>query len=327
MKSQRLISLLTLTLASGLFVNYLQAQPSGHFDGLKVTLCGTSSPLVAEGRAQACVAIETPDHLYIVDAGSGSSIRANLSGLPTGKLHSLFITHFHSDHISDIGDFNLSSWVGGRPEPLQLVGGEGVAQLAEGLNMAYAMDRSYRVAHHGEEILDPALGLLGSKTVNAGVILEQNGLTVTAITAEHPPITPAFAYRFDYKGRSVVVSGDTIVTDEMINAVSGVDLLLHDAMSLTLIKGMENAVRTMGNERTAKILFDIQDYHATNENLSRFVDEAKVGQLALYHLVPSPRNAMAENAFKRELPEGSIITDDGMVFSLPAGSGDIDVTP
>ena len=92
------------------------------FDGLKITLCGTSSPIPAPGRAQACVAVETPEHLYIIDAGSGSAATANLSGVPMEKLRGILITHFHSDHISDIGDFNLNSWVAGRPEPLQIIG-------------------------------------------------------------------------------------------------------------------------------------------------------------------------------------------------------------
>jgi len=96
--------------------------PSAAFDGLKITLCGTSSPLPAPGRAQACVAVETPDHLYIIDAGSGSAATAQLSGIPLGKLRGILLTHYHSDHISDIGDFNLNSWVAGRPAPLQIIG-------------------------------------------------------------------------------------------------------------------------------------------------------------------------------------------------------------
>jgi ribonuclease Z len=87
----------------------LPSSSSIDFDGLKITLCGTSSPLPAPGRAQACVAVETPEHLYLIDAGSGSAATANLAGIPTAKLRAILLTHFHSDHISDIGDFNLNS--------------------------------------------------------------------------------------------------------------------------------------------------------------------------------------------------------------------------
>ena len=295
------------------------------FDGLKITLCGTSSPIPAPGRAQACVAVETPEHLYIVDAGSGSAATANLSGVPMEKLRGILITHFHSDHISDIGDFNLNSWVAGRPEPLQIIGPTGVERIVDGFNMAYALDRGYRVAHHGAELLNPELGTLQSKTIEEGVIVDQDGLRITAFEVSHPPIEPAFGYRLDYGGRSVVISGDSLVTDKIIEISNGADVVLHDAMSLQLVRGAAGMARTTGNTRLATVLQDIQDYHATTEDLSRLSSEAEIGQLALYHLVPAPRNAMALRAFSNDIPEGALLTEDGMVISLPAGSKEIGI--
>ena len=295
------------------------------FDGLKITLCGTSSPIPAPGRAQACVAVETPEHLYIVDAGSGSAATANLSGVPMEKLRGILITHFHSDHISDIGDFNLNSWVAGRPEPLQIIGPTGVERIVDGFNMAYALDRGYRVAHHGAELLNPELGTLQSKTIEEGVIVDQDGLRITAFEVSHPPIEPAFGYRLDYGGRSVVISGDSLVTDKIIEISNGADVVLHDAMSLQLVRGAEGMARTTGNTRLATVLHDIQDYHATTKDLERLRSEAEIGQLALYHLVPAPRNAMALRAFSNDIPESALLTEDGMVISLPAGSKEIGI--
>ena len=295
------------------------------FDGLKITLCGTSSPIPAPGRAQACVAVETPEHLYIVDAGSGSAATANLSGVPMEKLRGILITHFHSDHISDIGDFNLNSWVAGRPEPLQIIGPRGVDRIVDGFNMAYELDRGYRVAHHGAELLNPKLGTLQAKTIAEGVIVDQDGLRITAFEVSHPPIEPAFGYRLDYGGRSVVISGDSLVTDKIVEISNGADVVLHDAMSLQLLRGAAGMARTTGNTRLATVLQDIQDYHATTEDLSRLSSEAEIGQLALYHLVPAPRNAMALRAFSNDIPEGALLTEDGMVISLPAGSEEIGI--
>jgi ribonuclease Z len=295
------------------------------FEGIRITLCGTSSPLPAPGRAQACVAVETPDHLYIVDAGSGSAATANLVGIPTGKLRGILLTHFHSDHISDIGDFNLNSWVAGRPAPLQIVGPEGVDRIVEGLNITYELDRAYRVAHHGAELLNPELGILQSRTINEGIIVDEDGLRITAFEVSHPPIDPAYGYRFDYGGRSVVISGDSLVTDKIVEISNGADVVLHDAMALQLVQGAENMARSTGNTRLATVLHDIQDYHATTRDLQRLVDEADIGQLALYHLVPAPRNAMAVAAFNRGIPDGAIITEDGMVISLPSGTEDMTI--
>ncbi len=314
------------TIGSLIFCSISSAQLASAgttYDGLKITLCGTSSPLPAPGRAQACVAVETPNHLYLVDAGSGSAATANLAGVPTEKLRGILLTHFHSDHISDIGDFNLNSWVAGRPQPLQVIGPDGVDRIVEGLNIAYELDRGYRVSHHGAEFLNPELGILQSRSIKEGVIVDEDGLRITAFEVSHPPIEPAFGYRLDYGGRSVVISGDSLVTDKIVEISDGADVVLHDAMELQLVQTAENVLRNAGATRTATVLHDIQDYHATTEDLQRLIDEAEIGLLALYHLVPAPRNAMAVAAFNRSIPEGALITEDAMVISLPSGSEDI----
>ena len=314
------------TIGSLMFCSISSAQLASAgtiYDGLKITLCGTSSPLPAPGRAQACIAVETPKHLYLVDAGSGSAATANLAGVPTEKLRGILLTHFHSDHISDIGDFNLNSWVAGRPQPLQVIGPDGVDRIVEGLNIAYELDRGYRVSHHGAEFLNPELGILQSRSIKEGVIVDEDGLRITAFEVSHPPIEPAFGYRLDYGGRSVVISGDSLVTDKIVEISDGADVVLHDAMELQLVQTAENVLRNAGVTRTATVLHDIQDYHATTEDLQRLVDEAEIGLLALYHLVPAPRNAMAVAAFNRSIPEGALITEDAMVISLPSGSEDI----
>lgn len=318
-----IITVICATIAMQLAVAQIPAATAQNYEGLKITLCGTSSPLPAPDRAQACVAVETPEHLYIIDAGSGSATTANLAGIPTQKLRGILLTHFHSDHISDIGDFNLNSWVAGRPDPLQIIGPAGVDRVVEGLNIMYELDRGYRVAHHGAELLDPALGILESRVIEEGIFIEEDGLTITAFEVSHPPIEPAFGYRLDYGGRSVVISGDSLVTDRIIEVSDGADVVLHDAMALQLVQAAENLTRNAGNTRLATVLHDIQDYHAKTADLQRLVDEAEVGQLALYHLVPPPRNAMAVTAFSQDLPEGALLTEDGMTISLPSNSGEI----
>jgi len=295
------------------------------FEGLKVTLCGTASPMPAPGRAQACVAVETPDDLYLVDAGSGSANTAGLAGIPMEKLRGILLTHFHSDHITEIPTFNLNSWVAGRPEPLQIIGPVGVERVTEGYNIAYELDHGYRVAHHGAELLNPELGILQARVIDSGVIHEENGLRITAFEVSHPPIEPAFGYKLEYGGRSVVVSGDSLVTDTIIKVSNGADLVLHDAMALQIVQRAEETNRDSGNERIATVLHDIQDYHATLTDLERLLEEASIGQLALYHLVPPPRNAMMNGLFRRGSPRGALITEDGMVIRLPANSEEIDI--
>ena len=211
------------------------------FDGLQVFMCGTSSPIPDPNRAQACVAVLAGESLYLVDAGAGSIKTAMLAQLPLEQLEAAFLTHFHSDHIAALPDFNLNSWVAGRPEPLLVFGPPGVTEVVEGFTAAYRLDSTYRVAHHGEELLPPHLGVMRARPMEAGSSQEFGELTVTSFEVNHDPIRPAVAYRFDYRGRSVVVSGDAIVTQGLIDAATDADLLLQDVLSLPIIKTLEGA--------------------------------------------------------------------------------------
>ena len=297
-----------------------QPAPMSEYDGLQVFLCGTSSPLPAPDRAQACVAILAGESLYVVDAGAGSAQVATMGRLPLERLETVLLTHFHSDHIAALPEFNLNSWVAGRPSPLSVYGPPGVAEVVDGLNEAYRLDQTYRVEHHGEELLPPELGVMQAKPMEAGTVLVIDGLTITSFEVNHDPVRPAVGYRFDYRGRSVVISGDAIITPGLIDAAKDADLLLQDALSLPIIKSLERAA---AGTRMERIFFDIQEYHAHTGDLAALVDQSGVRHLALYHLVPPPQNALFEKIFVRDLPRGTIVTEDGMIFELPAGTKEV----
>ena len=292
-------------------------------DGLRVFMCGTSSPLPAPGRAQACVAVMAGDRLFVVDAGAGSAGTATLGRVPLQNLSGVLLTHFHSDHIAALYDFNLNSWVAGRAAPLTVMGPAGVDRVVDGMNAAYELDRGYRVAHHGADLLPPELGVMEARVIEAGVVLEEDGLRITAFAVDHAPARPAVGYRFDYRGRSVALSGDAVVDESLRQAVRGADLLLQDAISLPIVTALERATAEAGDTRMPRILSDIQDYHAPTGSLTGLVEESDVAQLALYHLVPPPRGGVMERIFRRGLPPGTLLTDDGMIFDLPAGSDEI----
>ena len=299
-----------------------QPPPISEYDGLQVFMCGTSSPLPDPNRAQACVAVRAGKSLFLVDAGAGSARVATLGRLPLERLVAVFLTHFHSDHIAALPEFNLNSWVAGRPWPLAVFGPSGVAGVVDGLNAAYRLDSTYRVAHHGEELMSPELGVMQANLIEAGTTQEFGELTITAFEVNHDPIRPAVGYRFDYRGRSVVISGDAIVTSSLVDAAKGADLLLQDALSLPIVQTLE---RASAGTRMEKILHDIQDYHAHTDDLATLVTQSGVSRLALYHLVPPPSNALFEKIFSRDLPKGTIITEDGMIFELPAGNKEVNV--
>ncbi len=121
-------------------------------DALRVFVCGSSSPLPAQGRAQACIAVLSPEHFFVIDSGAGSTLNIMTARLPTQRLDGVLLTHFHSDHIAELYELNLNSWVQGREHPLAVYGPEGVKQVVEGVNQTYELDVSYRVAHHGSDL-------------------------------------------------------------------------------------------------------------------------------------------------------------------------------
>ena len=294
-------------------------------DALRVFVCGSSSPLPDPERAQACIAVLTPQHFFVIDSGAGSSRNLMVAGVPLDRLDGVLLTHFHSDHIAELYEINLNSWVQGRPEPLTIYGPAGVNEIVDGLNLVYRQDVGYRVEHHGEELLPPRLGKLVANMIEPGVIVDEGGLKITAFTVDHQPVVPAVGYRIDYEGRSVVVTGDTIVSSGLEKMVVNLDLLLSDTLSLPVMEILSAAARESGRDRNAKILKDVTDYHAHKINVVELSQKAGVRLTGLYHLVPPPRNFIIEKFYQRDLPGNVILTEDNMWFTLRVGATDIDV--
>ncbi len=211
----------------------------------------------------------------------------------------------------------------GRKEPLLVIGPEGVSEVVKGINTTYQHDRHYRSTHHGESLLPPHLGLIDHQTVMPGVIISDGDLKITAYRAEHPPIEPGLGYRIDYRGRSVVISGDSNVTAETQRIVEGADLLLHDALSVPTVSRLSDALGAVGRSRTSKIVEDVLDYHASTESLIALGNSSDVGMVAFYHLVPVPANPIIAEVFMRETPNNFVLTTDLMGFELPIGSDEI----
>jgi ribonuclease Z len=275
------------------------------------------------GQAQACIAVLTPEHFYLIDSGAGSTDNIGRMNLPMSRLQGILLTHFHSDHIAELYEVNLGSWVQGRPEPLTIYGPKGVDEVTNAVNAGYRLDRIYRTEHHGADLLPPALGVLEHETIAPGVILEDGDLKITAYVAAHPPIHPAVGYRIDYRGRSVVISGDSNVSDETLVIVDGADLLLHDALSLPTVSSLSEALGAVGLSRQSKIVADVMDYHASADSLIELGEKSDVDMVAFYHLVPVPPNPLLKNVFMRGAPNNFILAEDLMWFELPIGSEEI----
>ncbi|MDP6979667.1 MAG: MBL fold metallo-hydrolase [Myxococcota bacterium] len=296
-------------------------------DGMRVVVCGSASPLGNDPeRAQACIAVITPEHFLLFDVGARSPLRMAQARMPMQRLTGVFLTHFHSDHISGLPDANLVSWVQGRRESLRVHGPEGVGEVVGGFNRAYQLDRGYRVAHHGEDMLPPDAHPMTAVAFEPGKVVWQDDLlTVTSFSVEHPPISPAVGYRVDYRGRSVVISGDTNASESLFEASRGADLLFHDALSRHMLDKMIEVATDVGVPVLPRVMTDVIDYHADSLTLEEGAAKAGVKQLALYHLVPAPPAGIGERIFRRGLSSDTILVRDLQTFDLPPDSDEIHI--
>jgi ribonuclease Z len=304
---------------------------------LHVVLCGTGSPLPSADRAGPCTAIFAGGRFLLIDVGPGANHRMGLLRLPRQEVDAVLLTHFHSDHVGELGELAMQSWALGRNRPLAVYGPPGVEEVVAGFETAYAKDTSYRVAHHGTDLMPPALRPLQAQPValeevgaeaGSAVVFEGDGLRVTAFAVDHTPVAPAYGYRIDFAGRSVVVSGDTVPSANLVAHAQGADLLLHEALAAHLVEAAREALATAGNERRARIAHDIQGYHTTPVQAAEVAKQAGVGLLVLHHLVPPPSNAVVRRLFLRGVAEAwdgeVVLGEDGMHFALPPGSDTIE---
>ena len=305
-------------------------------DGLHLALCGTGSPFPDPTRAGPCSAVIAGDRLFIVDAGEGSARNLGFMGLPASKIEAIFLTHFHSDHIDGLGPFMLQRWgLGTLSTPTPVYGPTGVDKVVDGFRAAYVLDFGYRVAHHTERIMPP--GGSGGKGIpfalppagqgDTVMVLDDGGVKVTAFRVDHSPIEPAVGYRFDYKGRSIVISGDTKKVASIVTIAKGVDILVHEALQPKLVGLLEDQFRTKSLPNTAQIMHDILNYHTTPEVAAEQATAAGARYLVLNHIVPPLPTRLVYPAFLGDAPKlfknPIVVGEDGMLFSLPAGSTDI----
>ena len=295
-------------------------------DGLHAYVCGSGSPMPDADRAGPCIAVLAGKRGFVFDAGSGSIRKLGRMGFPMDRIDAAFLTHLHSDHFDGLGELMLQAWIaGGRDTPLPIHGPEGTERIVAGFTEAYTIDSGYRIAHHGAAVARPG-GYGGEARIvpmeaGGAVVYRDGEVTIRALPVDHAPVESALAYRIDYGGRSLVISGDTVKSGALARFAKGADVLFHEALNPAMVGQIGQQLAARGNADAAKIMADIPDYHTSPEDAARIAAEAGVRELVLYHLVPAPPARLIERVFlgeARDHFEAIRLAQDGMLISLPA---------
>jgi ribonuclease Z len=293
---------------------------------MHVFTLGTGGPMPNESRDSSGTAIIAGGEFILVDVGPGIVKNMNLSGLPAGNLSALLLTHFHSDHISDMGELDFMSWAQGRSKKLEVYGPEGVEQVVTGYNMAYALDSGYRTAHHTEEWMPSKNSGMTPHTLTipnpeeAVPFFDRNGLKISVFQVDHSPVRPAVGYRFEYRGNVVVISGDTVKTPTLPKFAKNADLFFCEALNKEMVMMISKVAKELNNPLLSRQMSDVLDYHMSPVEAAEVAQEADVKKLVLIHVAPPVENFIAKRMYlkgTKDVFSGEIVLgEDRASFEL-----------
>jgi ribonuclease Z len=241
---------------------------------MQVVILGSGSPIPSPDRAGPSTLVRTSAGDLLFDAGRGVCMRAAGALSGPGAFRAVFLTHLHSDHVTDLNDVITTRWaMSFAPSPLTVFGPVGTATLVAGTEAMLGTDIGYRLAHHEDLTWRP--GTVATD-ITEGVVFEDDDVRVTAMPTDHAPVHPTLGYRIDDGGSSVVIAGDTVPCDGLDRLSAGADVLVH-----TVVRG--DQIEALGVPR----LLDVLDYHSSVPDAAGTAQRAGVGTLVLTHMVPA----------------------------------------
>jgi ribonuclease BN (tRNA processing enzyme) len=257
----------------------------------RLILLGTGGgPRPRKENVSASQVIVVNDQLYVIDCGDGVARQLVSAGLSLPKLRHVFITHHHSDHNADYGNLLLLSWASGLRTRVDTWGPPPLDKITRLFFEMNAFDIDTRIADEGRVPLVPLVH--PHEMSQGGLVMRDENVRVTCALVDHPPVVPAFAYRFDTADRSIVISGDTNRSENLIKLAQGADVLVHEAL---YVPAVERLVARVPNAATLKK--HIIDSHTAVEDCGRVATAAGVKTLVLSHLVPADDPSVTEQTW------------------------------
>jgi ribonuclease Z len=242
---------------------------------MQVTILGSGSPIPDPERAGPSTLVRAGGRDLLFDCGRGVLMRAAAAGVGPAGLNTVFLTHLHSDHVTDFNDVYTMRWaMSPMPNPLAVVGPPGTDQFVQATAAMLHEDIGYRRAHHDDLDWDPPVEVT---ELTEGVVLDEGGVRIVAAPTDHRPVHPTVGYRIEADGGSVVIAGDTVPCTGLDELCAGATVYVQTVIRKSLVESVP-----------FQRFQDIIDYHSSVEQAAQTAARAGVGTLVLNHLVPAP---------------------------------------
>lgn len=244
---------------------------------MQVVLLGTGYPIPDDpGRAGPATLVRAGGMDLLFDAGRGLLMRLRGAGTGPIRVHAVFLTHLHSDHMTDFNDLVTMSWAMPRTKrTLRVYGPPGTKGMCADTLHLLRHDIAWRIAHHADLTWEPDLDITESID---GVVFDEAGVRVLVDETKHPPVVPTIGFRVEHEGRSVVIGGDGIPCEGLDRLCAGADAYVQSVLRRPLIEGVP-----------APRLQEILTYHSSTEDAAKTAARGGVKTLVFTHLMPAPQ--------------------------------------
>lgn len=268
----------TITLTAGALLPRRSESQSAK---TRLILLGTGGgPRPRKASSASAQVIISNNRAYVIDCGNGVARQLVFADVPLPTLRHIFLTHQHSDHNADYGNLMWLAWAAGLSTRVDTWGPPPLAKMTELFFEMNAYDIDTRIANEGRVPLVPLVHV--HELRDGGPVMRDENVRVTATLVHHPPVVPAFAYRFDCADRSIVISGDTTRSDNLVKLATGAEVLVH---SVLYVPAVDRLVARVRNATALKA--SIIAHQTSAEDAGRVAQEAGVKTLVLSHLVPA----------------------------------------
>jgi ribonuclease BN (tRNA processing enzyme) len=276
--------------------------------GTKLVLLGTGSgPIPGLPRRMTSNLMVHNGAAYVLDCGLGTTNEYARTGVPFSALRSIFITHHHPDHNIEYGPLLIIGWVSGMRQSVRAYGPPPLAQMTED----YFRSAKATIDFWAQDFRIPPLRTIEVQEVqNSGPVMQDDNVKVTSVVVQHPPVTPALGYRFDFPDRSIVFSGDTTAQEAVAQMAKGADVLVHEAMDFPAIEvfvRQQLAAAGPGLASLDAAMAHMHADHTSAEDAGRIAQEAGVKTLVLSHIGPPSVSDASWQVAARKFFKGEII--------------------